>query len=118
MAPSTAHSINDDTRTLKSETRSSNHESVPSYYTTHSVNEASHSSIKKPVSSNSFIEDVYNGPFCLMKSYNNKASSNNNWDYNSNAFGDPETMFTPYVSVFSDKEDEQQNEEDESSSSY
>ena len=46
---------------------------------------------------------------CLTKTYDHKMSFDDSYSYNTLACNGPETMFSPYVSIFSDTDDEQQH---------
>ena len=100
-------SIDDETRTLRNETRSMGKESMSSSYSTSFTNRSSRSSIKKSISNSSFLNDVYTGLVCLTKSYDHNMSFDDCYSCNASACNCPETMFPPYVSILSDIEDEQ-----------
>jgi hypothetical protein len=102
-------SINDETRTIRNETQSN-------FDDTHStvINSRPANELSIP-SSISFMDTLYTGPTCLTKSNDYNSNSNSANDYGSNVFTDPGQMFTPYVRLFSDNEEEpkqQQPEED------
>ena len=115
---SAERSIDDETRTLRSETRSMGKESTPSSYSTFFTNRSSRSSIEKSISNSSFMNDVCSGPVCLMKSYDHNVSFDDCYSCNASACNCPETMFPPYVSILSDTEDEQQHAKERSYSLY
>ena len=71
---SAERSIDDETRTLRSETRSMGKESTPSSYSISFTNRSSRSSIEKSISNSSFMSDVYTGPVCLTKGYDHNMS--------------------------------------------
>ena len=112
---SMGHSIDDETRTLRSETRSMGKESTSNSYSTSFVNRSSRSLIEKSISNSSFINDVYSGSVCLTKRYDHNVSVDDSYNYNAPACNGPETMFSSYVSIFSDAEDEQKHAKNKSS---
>ena len=89
----------DETRTLRSEALSMDKKSLSSYYGTCSGNKASSASTETTLSRNSFMDDVYTGPFFLTKSNDYGTNITSEWDYNSASASLPEDMFTPYVSI-------------------
>ena len=115
---SAERSIDDEVRTLRSETLSMGKESTPNSYSTSFANRSSHLSIEKTISNNSFMNDVYTSVVCLTKSYDHNVSFDDSYGYNAPACNDPETMLPSYVSIFPVTEDEQQHAKDRSSSLY
>lgn len=63
-------------------------------------------SIDKKIQSSS-KDTLYTGPVCLTKSNDHNVSFASAYDVAGNVFTDPEYMFTPYVRIFSDDEQEQ-----------
>ena len=119
MAPSiTGRSIDNETRILQSNPRSMDKANLSSYNRTRSGYEATHWSIDKSTSSSSFMDTVSTGFAFLTKSYDHNVSFTNTWDDQSTAFDDPEAMFPPYVSIFSENEAERQHKRNESSGLY
>ena len=90
----------DEARTLRSEALSMDKKSLSSYYGTCSSNKASSASAETTLSRNSFMNDVYTGPFFLNKSNDYGTNITSEWDYNSAPVSRPEDMFTSYVNSF------------------
>ena len=96
----------DETRTFRSEVLSMDEKNLSSYYGTCSGNKASSASTETTLSRNSFMDDVYTGPFFLTKSNDYGTNITSEWDYNSVPVSRPEDMFTPYVSILSNTDNE------------
>jgi hypothetical protein len=60
----------------------------------------------------------YPGSYLLTKSYDSNEKITTHWDYDSSATNKQESMFTPYVPLFSDTDDERHAGQDESSGLY
>ena len=108
----------DETRTLRSEVLSMDEKNLSSYYDTCSGNKGSSVSTETTLSRNSFMDDVYTGPFFLTKSSDDGTNITSECDYNSAPVSRPEDMFTPYVSILSNTDNEAHYERNKSSGLY
>ncbi|CAF2613025.1 unnamed protein product [Rotaria sp. Silwood2] len=115
---SMSHSIDDETRTLRSEAFSTGIESLSSNSGVGPIYEASSGSMQKTTPSNFSRSDLYTGPVCLTNTNNFNANISSAWDFNAPASSRPEDMFTPYVPIFSNIDNERHHERNESSGLY
>mgnify|MGYP006897111465 CR=1 FL=1 len=111
-------SIDQEAGTRKSESNSNNRECSSSCHSAHSISESESLFNDQSVTNDCSMVSVYSGPFCLTKDYDDNIGSNNNWEQNSIPVDGPETMFPPYVPIYSDIEDEQQATNNVSSGLY
>ncbi|CAF4742515.1 unnamed protein product, partial [Rotaria sp. Silwood2] len=108
-----SHSIDNETRTLQSETFSTGIESLSSYSGSGPIYEASSGSMQKTTPSNFPGSDLYTGPVCLTNTNDFNANITSVWDCNAPAFSRPEDMFTPYVPILSNIDNERHHERNE-----
>ncbi|CAF4775158.1 unnamed protein product [Rotaria sp. Silwood2] len=113
-----SHSIDDETRRLRSETFSTGIESLSSYSGAGPIYEASSGSMQKTTPSNFSGSDLYTSPVCLTNTNDFNANISSAWDFNAPAFSRPEDMFTPYVPILSNIDNERHHEMNESSGLY
>ena len=69
-------SVDDETGTQKNETSSVNWERESRYFSVHSINECNNKFTERPIDNDYSVNNIYSGPFCLMKSYDSNVSSN------------------------------------------
>ena len=87
-------------------------------FDTRAVSEACSNSLVKTVSNDSFMDYTYPRSYLLNKSYDSNERITTNWDYDSTTANTPENMFTPYVRLFSETDDERGAGQNESSGLY
>ncbi|CAF3400185.1 unnamed protein product [Rotaria sp. Silwood2] len=126
MSPSTfqyetssaSRSIDDETRTIRSETFSMQTENPPTFSATSSIGEASSTAAEAGWSTVALV----GGLLVSSMSLTNTNESNNYisyaYDYNSPAVSRVEDMFPPYVSIFSNDDSQSHHERNESSGLY
>lgn len=115
---SASRSIDDETRTIRSEMFSTQIEDPPTFSTTSSIDEASSTTAETRVSSVGLISGLVIGSMSLTNTNESKNYISSAYDYNAPAVSRVEDMFPPYESLLSNDDNQSHNERNESSGLY
>ncbi|CAF2059693.1 unnamed protein product [Rotaria magnacalcarata] len=112
---SASRSIDDETRTVRSETFSMGIENPSCSNATGPIYEDSSATVAPVVSSIAVGAGLFFGALCLANTNESNNYISPAWDYNAPAVSRVEDMFTPYVSVLSNDDNQSHHGQNESS---
>ena len=115
---SASRSIDEETRTIRSEMFSTQMGDPPTFSATSSIDEASSTTAETRVSSVALISGLVIGSMSLTNRNESKNYISSAYDYNAPVVSRVEDMFPPYVSLLSNDDNQSHNERDKSSGLY
>lgn len=112
------HSTEDETRTVRSETFSMVTENSSNFSATGPIYEDRNTIVEPTVSNFAMGAGLLFGALCQTNTNESNNYTSSAWSYNAPAVSRVEDMFTPYVPIFSNEDNQSHHEQNKSAGSY